>query len=52
MGSKYSGSNLQGEGYIRNCNLYRTIRLLEHGMMMVERVLDKSFSKLVTVDEL
>ena len=31
----------KGKGDIRNCSCYRAVKLPEHGMMMVERVLEK-----------
>ena len=32
----------KGKGDIRNCSCYRTVKLLEHGMKMVERVFKKA----------
>ena len=32
-----------GKGDIRNCSCYRGVKLLEHGMKVVERVLKKGF---------
>ena len=49
--SKYSGSNLQEKGDIRICNCYRTVKRFEHGMKLVERVLEKSLCRIVIVDE-
>ena len=48
--TRYSGSNLQGTGDVRNC--YGIVKLLEHGMKVVERVLEKGFCRIVAVDEL
>ena len=31
----------KGKGDIRNCSCYRTVKLLEHGMKVVEMVLEK-----------
>ena len=49
MSSRYSGFNLQGEGDIRNCSCHRAVKLLEHGMKVVERVLEKSHCRIVAV---
>ena len=51
MGSRYSGSNRHGVGDIRNCS-YRLVRLLEHGIKALERVLEKKLHRIVTVDEM
>ena len=32
-----------GKDDIRNCSCYRGVKLLEHGMKVVERVLEKGF---------
>ena len=37
---------------IRYCSYYRAVKLLEHGMKVVERVLGKTFHRIVTVDEM
>ena len=42
----------KGKGYIRSCSCYRAVKRLEHGMKMVERVLEKRFRRLVTIDEI
>ena len=42
-------SIFKGNGYIRNCDCYGGVMLLEHGMKVVERVLEK---RLVSVDEM
>ena len=39
---------LKGKGDIRNCSCYRDIKLLEHGMKVVERVLEKRLCRVVT----
>ena len=39
-------------GDIRNCCCYRAVKLLEHGMKVVERVLEKRPDRIVTVDEM
>ena len=35
-----------------NCSCYGTVELLEHGMKVVERVLEKRLCRIVTVDEM
>ena len=52
MESKNSGSNLQGEGDIRNSSCNRAVKLLEHGMKMEERVLEKTIHRIVSADEM
>ena len=52
MGSKNSGSNLQGKGDIRNYSSHRVVNILEHGMKVVEKVLEKSLHRIVNVDEM
>ena len=42
----------KGKGDIRNCSCYRAVKILEHGMEMVERVLKKRLCIIVTVDEM
>ena len=37
-----------GKGDIKSCSCYRAVKLLEHGMKVVERVL----GRIVTVDEI
>ena len=37
MGSRYSRSNLQRKGDIRNCSCHRAVKFVEHGMKVVER---------------
>ena len=37
---------------MRNCNCYGAIKLLEHGMMVVERVLEKMVHRIETVNEM
>ena len=34
-------SIFKGKGDIRNCSCHRAVKLLEHGMNVVERVLEK-----------
>ena len=42
VGNSYGGSNFQSKCDIRNCSCYRSVKLLEHGMKVVERVLKKA----------
>ena len=42
----------KGKDDIRNCRCYRAVKLLEHGMKVVERVLVKGLHRIVTVDEM
>ena len=39
--SKHSGSNFKWKGDIKSCSCYRAVKLLQHGMNVVERVLEK-----------
>ena len=40
------------KGNIRNCICYRNVKLLEHGMKVVETVLEKRSCRIVTVGEM
>ena len=40
------------KGEIRNCNCHRAVKLLEHGMKVVEKVLVKRLRRIVSVDEM
>ena len=40
----------KGKGYVRNCNTFRGVKLLEHVMKIVERVLERKIRKLVNTD--
>ena len=42
----------KGKGGIRNCSFYRAVKFLEHGMKVVEMVLEKRLRRIVTVDEM
>ena len=42
----------KGKGDIRSCCFYRAVRLLDHGMKVVESVLEKRLCRIVTVDEM
>ena len=52
MGSKCSFPIFKGKDYIRNCSCYGAVKLLEHRMKMVERVLEMRFSRIVTVSKM
>ena len=39
-------------GDVRNCNTYRGVKLLEHAMKMVEKVLETRIRKLVNIDSM
>ena len=41
-----------GKGNIRNCSCYKTVKFLEHGMKVVERVSEKRLCRILTVDEM
>ena len=40
-----------GKGDVMNCGSYRGVKLLEHGMKIIERVLERRIRALVDVDE-
>ena len=42
----------KGRGDIRNCSCYVAVKFLEHGIYVVEMVLEKRFNRIVTVDEM
>ena len=42
---------LKGKGDVMNCGSYRGVRLLEHGMKIIETVLEKRIRALVDFDE-
>ena len=42
----------KGKGDVRNCRCYGSVRLLEHGVKVVERVLEKRLRGIVSVDEI
>ena len=42
----------KGKGDIRNCSCYAAVKLLEHSMKVVERVLEKRLCRIVSVDEM
>ena len=42
----------KGKGDVMNCGSYRGVKLLEHGMKVVERVLEKRIREIVIVDDM
>ena len=42
----------KGKGDIIDCSMYRCVKLLEHAMQIVEKVLERTLSKAVTINEL
>ena len=52
MGYKYSVPIFKGKCDIRSSSSYRAMKLLEHGMKVVERVSEKRLCRKVSVDEM
>ena len=42
----------KGKGDVMNCGSYRGVKLLEHGMKVVERVLEERICEIVIVDDM
>jgi len=42
----------KGKGDVRSCGNYRSIKLLEHGMKVIERVFVKRLRKVVDIDKM
>ena len=42
--------SIKGKGDVINCNTYRKVKLLEHTMKIVERVLERRIGELVNID--
>ena len=42
----------KGKGDIKSCSCYGAVKLLEHGMKVVERVLEKRLHRVVSVGEM
>ena len=42
----------KGKGDVRSCGSYRSIKLLEHGMKIVERIFERRLMKVVKLDEM
>ena len=45
-------SSIKRKGDIRNCSRYGAVKLLEHGMKVVERVIDKRLRGIASVDQM
>jgi len=42
----------KGKGDVRSCGNYRSIKLLDHGLKVIERVVEKCFHSFVKLDEM
>lgn len=42
----------KGKGYVKSCGSYRGVKLLEHAMKIVERVLKARLRRLVNIDDM
>jgi len=42
----------KGKGDVRSCGNYRSIKLLEHGMKVIERVFVKRLRTVIDIDEM
>ena len=42
----------KGKGVVMDCGAYRGVKLLEHAMKIVERVLENRIRELVTIDDM
>ena len=42
----------KGKGDIRNCSCHRAVKRLQHGMKVVERLLENILCRIVSVDEM
>ena len=45
-------SIFKGKRYVRNCNTYREVKLLEHAMKIIERVLERRIRELVNINSM
>ena len=45
-------SIFKGNGDIRNCSCHRAVNLFDHGIKLMERVLEKRHHRIVSVDEM
>ena len=43
---------LQGKGDVRSCGCYSTVQLLEYGMKVIERIIQKRLRDVVRVDKM
>ena len=46
------GPTFKGKGDVRSFGSYRSIKLLEHGMKVVERIFERRLRKVVKLDEM
>jgi hypothetical protein len=42
----------KGKGDVRECGSYRGVKLLEHGMKILERILEKRLRQIINIDEM
>ena len=42
----------KGKGSVMECGSYRGVKLLEHGMKVVERVLEKRLREIIKIDDM
>ena len=52
MANKSAGANFQGKWRCKKIQYYRGVKLLEHAMKIVERVLDKKIQESVDIDSM
>ena len=52
MANQCVGANFQSKRRRKNCNAYRGVKLLEHAIKIVDRVLKRRLRKLVKVDKM
>ena len=52
MGAEYLIPIYKGKGVPMECDSYRAIKLLEHGMKVLERVLERRLRMEVNIDDM
>ena len=52
MANKCAGIHFREKEDVRSCNTYRGVKLLEHAMKIVERVLERRIQELVNIDSM
>ena len=52
MAIKCPGTNFQGKKGVRSCNTYKKVKLLEHAMKILERMLERRVQELVNNDSI
>ena len=52
MANKCASTNFQEKGDVRNCYTYRRVKLLDHTMKIVEKVLERRIRELVNIDSM